>query len=606
MPISRDRTSSPGRTEQGLALALFLLTVVLFWPATGCDYMNLDDYPYVRDNPMVWGGVTPDGIRQAFSTVREQWWLPLLWISYMADIAVFGIGPHGHHVVNVFLHAANAALLFWALFRMTGSRWRSLFAAALFAWHPTRVEAVAWIAARKDVLSGLFFMSALLAYVRYAEKPSGFRMGAVFLAMLAGLMSKATLVALPFLLLVLDEWPLQRARCPAGKRAWEPWIHLVREKIPLLLLAGIFMAINLRTHVSGTGADGAVAPLTRLGEIAPNLFAYLKLIVVPLHLNILYPEHDVVSWPASIFAILAVAGIGAWMLHKRKERPYLLAGGMWFCLLLAPVIRGVRVGLAQYADRWSYLPLIGAGVALAWWGADWSAGHLRRRKAAATVAALILAASAFLTHSQLGWWRDPLAMFQRAVGLEPESHVVRNGLGLALVSAGRIEEGRAQLQEAVRLKPDDADYLTNLGTALFKLGRFEEALALHDEAIGRRKFDPVLHNNRGNALAALERKEEARAAFAEALRLQPENPEANYNLGGLAFAAGQPAEALAHYQVAVQARPDSAPIWYNLGMAFAQLGRYGEAEECVRKALALEPEMPGAKEALMRLDLMRF
>ena len=604
MRASADTTAVPGRVEQGLVIALFILTVVLFWPATGGDFMNLDDYPYVKDNPMVWNGVTLDGIRQACTTVREQWWLPLLWISYMADVELFGTAPYGHHLVNILLHAANAALLFWVLFRMTGARWRSLFVALLFAWHPTRVEAVAWIAARKDVLSGLFFMLALLAYVRHAEKPSGWRMGLVFLALLAGLMSKATLVALPCLLLVLDAWPLQRPQCLAGRPAWKSWVPLVREKIPLLLLAGVFMAINLRTHVSGTGADGAVAPLTRLGEIAPNLLVYLKLLAVPWHLNILYPEHDVVSWPVSIGAALAVAAAGVWVLRRRARQPYLLTGGLWFALLLAPVVRGVRVGLAQYADRWSYLPLIGVGLALAWWGTDWSVDRRWRRNVLRASAVVLLGACAFLTHSQLGWWRDPFTMFQRAVQLEPESHVVRNGLGQALVAAGRIEEGRVQLQEAVRLKPDDADYLTNLGTALFQLGRFEEALARHDEAIRQRKSDAVLYNNRGNALAALGRKDEAWAAYEEALRLQPGHPEANYNLGGLLFAAGQVDAALAHFQAAVQARPDGAPIWYNLGITYAQLGRYAEAEACVQKALALEPALPGAPEMLRRLQTM--
>jgi hypothetical protein len=283
------------RTEHGIALLLFAATLALFWPACGFDFMGLDDVEYAAQNPMVSDGLRWEGVRQAFTTVREQWWLPLLWISYMADVSMFGPGPHGHHFANVLLHAANAALLFWVLFRLTGSRWRSAFAAALFAWHPTRVEAVAWIAARKDVLSGFFFMLGLWAYARHAEKPSGRRWlgrsvgcwrpdvqerpgrravpaaGAGFLAAAAGAAGMA----------------------PGGLGGVEAAAF---GETPAVRPGGGVHGRERRHAPFGVGGHGHVAGIDRLGMIAPNVVAYLRLIACPLHLSILYPERDVVSW----------------------------------------------------------------------------------------------------------------------------------------------------------------------------------------------------------------------------------------------------------------------------------------------------------------------
>jgi protein O-mannosyl-transferase len=591
----------PERIFSPLVLALLLVfaTLVLFWPAQRFEYMNLDDYPYVLENGMVTGGLSWGAVKQAFTTVHEQWWLPLLWISYMADVQLFGAGPHGHHLVNILLHAANAGLLFWVLCRLTGSRWPSAFVAALFAWHPTRVEAVAWIAARKDVLSGLFFMLALLAYVWHAERPSATRMRWVLLLLLMGLMSKATLVALPFILLLLDWWPLGRAKRMWGAGAWNEWKPLVQGKIPLFGLAAVFMGLNLWTHVSGHG-PGDASLLDRMGLVAPNVFAYLGKITVPIHLNILYPENDVVSWPYAILATGVLLGATWVIFQQRENRPHVLVGWLWFLLALAPVIRGVRLGLAQYADRWTYLPLIGLGLALAWTGTEWSAG--RRKRWIPVAGGLILAACLVRTHAQLPWWQNSLTMFQRAAYLAPGAPVVQTSLGQALCETGKIKEGVAHLQEAVRLQPANPEYLTNLGVALLRVGRAEEALSAHEEAI---RLDPGasrFHNNRGTALLTLGRKDEARSAFEEAVRLQPDNATAHYNLGGLL----SPADALSHYQIAVQRRPDVALNWYNLGITYAQLGRISEAAPCVEQALQIDPNLPDARASLARMRMMLF
>lgn len=606
MSASSSRFPFSIRAEVWIAAALFAATLALYWPATGFGYINLDDFQYVAENPMVMGGLTGAGIQQAFSTVLEQWWLPLLWISYMADIAVFGFGPHGHHVVNVLLHAANAALLFWALFRLTGSRWRSLFVAALFAWHPTRVEAVAWIAARKDVLSGLFFMLALLAYARYAARPSARRMGGVCALMLAGLMSKAILIVLPPILLLLDVWPLRRVSRIWGAGAWAEWKPVWREKILLIGLAAAFMGVNLFTHTTGRGEGAPVSALMRLAMIAPNVVDYLQMLAVPIHLSIVYPESDVVSWPYAVVSLLTLLGATWAMWGHREKRPYWIAGWLWFLVALFPVVRGVRLGLAQYANRWSYLPLIGLGLALAWAAAAWGAGSRRRKWIAVGACGLALALCAVRTHALLPWWRNSLTVFQRAAYVAPESPFAQNSLGLALVDAGQVEEGAVHLKQAALLDPRTPGYVANLGSALLQLGRAEEALALQDDAIRMKGDEASYHNNRGRALRALGRNDEATAAFEAALKLEPTHPEANYNMGFQLYQSGRAAEALPYFQQAVHGRPGTAAMWYDLGMACAQLGRYAEAAAHVRKALELDPKTPGAQESLMRLQLMRF
>ena len=593
------------RPEVGLTLGLFALTLALYWPARTFGYINLDDFLYVAENPMVLGGLNGAGIRQAFTTVLEQWWLPLLWISYMADIAAFGMGPHGHHLTNVVLHAANAGLLFWVLFRMTGSRWPSFFAAALFAWHPTRVEAVAWIAARKDVLSGLFFILALWAYARHAEQPSARRMRLVAAAMLAGLMSKAILVVLPPILLLLDAWPLRRARWPRGAAAWAEWRPLLAEKWPVIGLAAVFAAINLGTHTTGRGEGAPLSIAERLAMIAPNYFDYVQNVALPLRLNIVYPESEIVVWPFALLALAVLLG-ATWTVWRWRERwPYGTVGWLWFLVALFPIVRGVRLGLAQYANRWSYLPLIGLGIALAWTAAEWSRSSRRRQALALAAGGAVLALCLAGTRAELPRWRNSLTVFRRAAALAPDSHFAQNSLGLALLDAGQADVAADHVRRASELDPANAGYRANLGIAMLKLNRPADALPLLDEAIRIKGDVAIFHNNRGKALAALGRAAEAREAYEAALRLEPAHAEAHYNLGFQFYEAGLAAEALPHFQIAIRGRPAVAPMWFNLGMAYAALGRYAEAEPCVARALELEPDMPSAAAALLRIRLLR-
>ena len=592
------------RPQAGIVLLLFVVTAALFWPARGFDYVDWDDYPYVAENALVQGGLSWDAAQQAFVGVREQWWLPLLWISYMADVELFGPGPQGHHLTNVLLHAVNAGLLFWVLFRLTGARWKSAFVAALFAWHPTRVEAVAWIAARKDVLSGLFFLLALLAYARHAERPSARRMAWVSIWMLLGLMSKAILVVLPPLLLLLDAWPLRRAKAFWGGASWQDWKPLLVEKALPIALAAIFMGLNLWTHRTGRGAGAMVPALTRLGMMAPNIMDYLGKIAVPIRLNVFYPDCDAVSWPWSLAAWAILGGATGAALLQREKRPYVAVGWLWFLVALLPVLRGVRLGLAQYADRWTYLPLIGLAIAGIWTAAEWAAGREGRRRIVVAAGVLALAACAVRTQAQLPWWRNSLVLFQRAAYLAPESPWVQNSLGKAWLHAGQVSQGLPWLEEAVRRAPLKANYRTSFGVALQMSGDFQAALAQQDEAIRTEPGYVDAHVNRGIALLALGRATEAQAAFEAALRLEPAHGNANFELGGILFRSGRYEAARACYVAACRAGPNRAVNWYNLGLACEKLGHYAEAKAHIQMALRIDPRHAGAELTLMRLDML--
>ena len=469
-------TPSQARTAVGLLLLLAALTLALFWPATGYDYVKLDDDQYVAGNPHVQTGLTPANVRWAFTAVYEDWWLPLLWLSFMLDAELFGPGPFGYHLANILLHAANASLLFWFLFRATGSRWRSFLVAALFAVHPLRVESVAWITARKDVLSGLFFFLALLAYLRHAARPSAARLGGVAVLMLLGLATKAILIVLPPLLLLLDYWPLRRADAPGTDSGWRRWRPLLLEKLPLFGLALLFVAVNVRTHWTGGDVTFADLPLaTRIGLVPPNYWAYLRLVFWPARLSILYPEHDVVDWTVSTVAAAGLGAITLLLFRCRRKAPYGIVGWLWFLLALAPVIRGVRgPGLAAYADRYVYLPSIGLAFALVWGLAAFSkVGHAGNRRAnmiLGTMAWVAVAGMALLSRRQTAVWKSSETVFLHALAVREDNALAHRNLGAWYATERRLDEAARHLKRSLEIQPRCNEAYFNLGNIYLERG----------------------------------------------------------------------------------------------------------------------------------------
>ncbi len=584
-----------------IAIGLMAIAISLFWPATRYGFINLDDCQYVQNNEAVIQGLHWDSIRWAFTSVLEQWWLPLLWISYMADTDLFGLTPFGYHLTNVLLHGANTALLFWVLFRMTKSRWQSAFVAALFAVHPLRVEAVAWITSRKDTLSGIFYFLSLLAYLRYVEHPSRSRFLLLLGLMALGLLSKPILVVLPLVLLLLDYWPLRRAGDPRAPSGWKQWMPLLEEKLPLFYLVIACVLINLKTHITGLGAGAPVSPLSRLGLMGPNFFSYLGKIVWPAQLTVLYPENDVVHWPISIAAWLGLIAATILLVRLREKKPFLIVGWSWFLLTLLPMIRGVRLGLAAYADRYTYIPLIGLGILLAWGACElWSVGKWKILPAAG--GGIILAVCMLMTHAQLPFWKNSMTLFSRAIQFAPQSHLMNFSYGQALYQDERYDEALVYLDRAIQLDPANAEDIADKGLVLANLKRVDEAVACYQESI---RLNPKLvktYVNLGDLLAATGQKEKALLAYRDALHILPLNAELHYTIANLLFTMQRWQEALSHYQQAASRQPEWALAWYNMGIIYAQSGQFVEARRCVEEAIKLDPNLPNASQTLTRIQ----
>ncbi|HOW97523.1 MAG TPA: tetratricopeptide repeat protein [Kiritimatiellia bacterium] len=560
-----------------LALLLALLTFALFRPAARYGYVKLDDDQYVASNLRVTTGLTADNVRWAFHTVYEDWWLPLLWMSFMADSEVYGPVPAGYHTTNILLHALNAGLLCWILFRLTGSRWRSFFCAALFAVHPLRVESVAWITARKDVLSGLFFLLGLLAYVRYVERPGAARFAVLAALMLMGLLSKAIVLVLPFVLLLLDYWPLRRAGDPRDPAGLKTWRGLLAEKIPLFLLAGVFILINLGTHVAGRGADSNLSAATRLGLIPPNYWAYLAKICWPVRLVLFYPEHDVVRWPVTLAALAGLLGVTLLLLRCRKAAPHLAVGWLWFLVALFPVIRGVRLGLAAYADRFAYLPSIGLGLALVWGVAALAERRRSLAAAAALAGLLLLGAGAWKTRAQLPLWADSFTMFGRLVRLEPDCDLANNSFGKALMERGPLAEALPYFKKAAALNPAGSRGVVNYADALIRLGRDDEAIAWLQDARAKgypevTELDVLL----GFAYLNTGRAEEAVPRLQRVSRNRPEQFGWRIELVRALYEAGRPDEAAAEIRRLQAAGLSSIRDFDSLAPHYADVWRAGE------------------------------
>ena len=487
----------PSKTVLGLMLLLAAMTLALFWPATGFDFVKLDDDQYICTNPHVTTGLSSTNIRWAFTTVYEDWWAPLLWISFMADTSLFGPGPFGYHLTNILLHAANTLILFWALFRMAGWRWLSFFAAALFALHPLRVESVAWITERKDVLSGFFFMLALVAHLRQAGHPSAARRITVAVTMLLGLMAKSLLVVLPFLLLILDFWPLGRIATGTSETLWQRWRPLVAEKLPLFLLSGLFGALTILTHQ--TVGDHAFNPAweNRLTLVAPAYWTYLGHILWPGHLSLLYPpDSPSIFW--RLLASLGLLGFTGLCWRFRKTCPALWAGWLWYLAAFFPVIRGIRFDeQSAFPDRYTYLPAIGIGLMLCG-GSECLAK--RWKTGVVPLIALGLAAlalCAWRTTLRLPDWRNSETMFNDLIAFAPEHPFANNSYGKVLLESGRIEESLPYFTRATEL--GDSVAPRNYADALIRLGRDAEAIAWLEHFLS----SPALDHPDGHALLGL-------------------------------------------------------------------------------------------------------
>ncbi len=596
------RTSSADRAALPVFLGLFLLVLAVYWQVGGDAFVNIDDGLYVTDNPMVLRGVTSEGVSWAFSTFHAANWHPLTWLSHMLDVTLFGPSPGWHHRVNVLLHLLNTELLFFVLWGMTGGLWQSAFVAALFGVHPLHVESVAWVAERKDVLSTFFWISTMGAYLRYVRRPGAGRYAAVMVLFALGLMSKPMLVTLPFVLLLLDVWPLARLaqEGPAKPRPAQPpgatLQRLVLEKVPLLLMSAASCAVTYVAQArSATVSSLDNLPFaSRIANASASSVTYLWQTLWPSGLAVFYPHPETMSaaLPAWRIAgsILLLCALSLLALRQARRRPFLAAGWFWYLGTLVPVIGLVQVGAQAHADRYTYLPLIGIFVAVAWGVPALVPERRFRRLALGTAAGVTLAALSAAAWVQAGYWRNSVTLFSRATAASRGNWFALNQLGLAYGDNGQNDRAISFYIESLRLRPAYPEAWNNLGHTYDKLGRDGEAVACYREALRIRPDFAEAWYNTGVTSEKLGRSEEAMACYREAVRLRPAHALAWYNLGGLVARLGRLPEAIGYFREAARLRPDYAPARYNLGLACARLGRLDEAIGHFRDAVRLQPD----------------
>ncbi len=576
-----------------LAVVLAIVTIALYWPVHGYDFINFDDVDYVRANPPVLAGLTLASVRWAFTSLLGSFWIPLTWLSFMLDSQLYGTGAGGYHVTNALLHVASSVLLFEILRRATGQPWPSAFVAGLFALHPLHVESVAWVTERKDVLSTLFLFLTLAAYGAYAARPTMRRYLLTLLVFVLGLMAKPMLVTLPILLLAVDLWPLDRfPRTPLRR--------LLVEKIPFLVLsvpaAIVTMSSGGHLDVSAPLAGVPIGP--RLLNACENYVVYLVRTIWPSGLCVLYPEYDAPAWRA-VLAGLALAAATVLALRMARRRPYVIAGWVWYLVALAPLVGMVRIGHFATADRFTYIPLIGIFTLVAWTANELATTH-RRRVVALTAAAAVLLGATVAARVQLGYWRDPVTLFERTIAVTGPNFVVQYLLGLALVDRGRTDEAMARYAEALRIRPGYVNALTSFGVLLFESGKVDEAIAHYQMALRGDPRDVFAHGNLANALLRQGRTSEALAHYEEALRIRPDVAETHNGYGKALAALGRAQEAIAQYSTAVRLKPDYADGHNNLANALADRGAVDEALAHYAEALRIVPTHVTARANLGR------
>jgi Tfp pilus assembly protein PilF len=605
--VGKSRPRPPRRPEKPrtgyefwIYIGLFVVTFAIYSQVRRFDFVNYDDPEYVTDNPYVRQGITPPGLAWALTSGDAANWFPASRVSHMLDVQLFGLESGWHHLTSVLLHTLATLLLFAFLHRATRQRWPSALVALLFALHPLHVESVAWVAERKDVLSAFFWFLALYFYVRYAEAAGGKRTGwylSVLAAFALGLMSKPMIVTLPFVLLLVDVWPLNRWRPPFGP--------LVREKLAFFGLSG---AAALTTYlVQRHGGAVSALPLgLRFGNALDTWIIYIFKTLWPTRLAAFYPfPKDLPVWQPTLAALL-LAGITLAVVRVYRTRPYLAVGWFWYVGTLVPVIGLVQVGAQARADRYMYIPMAGLGIMLAWGLADLAARWPRAKRAMAISAAAACVALAVVTWQQIPYWQNSETLFRHAIAVTEHNHLAHNNLANALsVMPGRLPEAISEYEEALRLGPDYAEAHNNLAAALLQTpGRRADAIAHLEAAL---RLDPdyaEAHNNLGNALAETPgRLPDAIAQYEAALRLRPAYEEAHSNLGSaLARLPDRRSEAVAQFEAALHIDPNDAEAHYNLGTVLAQTpGRQADAIAQFEAALRLRPDLTQAQQWLDRL-----
>ena len=595
-----------------LSILIACSVFILYARAGSYEFINFDDFDYVLFNDHVKNGLTWTGFQWAFRSLDASNWHPLTWLSHMLDVTMFGMDAGRHHLVNIFFHALSSSLLFIVLFRMTGSVWKSAFTAALFAVHPLHVESVSWIAERKDVLSGFFFMLVLLFYERYARRATAWRYSSVLLFYALGLMSKPMLVTTPFVLLLLDIWPLGRTEFAGAEdgvqRATVSWSRLVIEKAPLFLLTTASAAITYIAQLDGRAVMtvGVLPMRSRLANAAISYGMYLEKTIWPSSLSIFYPiqVNDLSSWRAA-GSILLLLSITILALRWIRQRTYFAVGWFWYLGMLVPVIGLVQVGVQAMADRYSYLSMIGIYILVTWYAVQvFSKNNVVIRKVLIALSGSVLVVFSALTMKQVSYWQNNERIFMHAAAVTENNWVAYCMLGDEKYAQGNLEDALWYYQTSLKNNPLHAKSHYGIGVVFYDLGQFDQAIYHFQEAINRStasRSTAQYHSSLGSALLKSGLLQEAVWHYEEALRIDPDNADFHFNIGTVLNDLGRIDEAIDHYRRAIRTSPGKAKYYNNFGNSLAQIGRLDEAIANYREAIRIEPGYELAQKNLQRI-----
>jgi protein O-mannosyl-transferase len=592
-----------------LSILLIVITFIAFYPTTQSEFINFDDGEYVSENKNIQEGVTTRGIVWAFTTGRAGNWHPLTWLSHMIDVQIFGLKPGWHHLTNLLFHITNAVLLFFTLFRMTKALWPSALVAALFALHPLHVESVAWVAERKDVLSTFFWMLTIFFYITYVFRPGLTRYLAVICCFALGLMAKPMLVSLPLVLLLLDYWPLNRLVAKEPSREIRPlpkigmkkgvspsseeinklphikWpliYALLLEKIPLFLLAMLSSVVTYLAQSQG-GAVSSLQALSLGARVANALTAYTAYIIKmvwPLNLAVLYPHPG--SWPLwqVLGSVLFLILVTVLVFRGGKRYPYGVVGWLWYVITLGPVIGIIQVGSHFMADRYTYVPLIGLFILVAWGANELLQPWPYRKQTLTVLSVLCLLCLAFLTWRQAGYWRNSITLYNHTLEVTDNNSIIYSNRGLAYSdNRGDYAKAIEDFTRAIEISPDLTKTYNNRGIAFGKLGNFQEAIRDFDKAID---LDPqyfAAYNERGLVNGKTGNFQEAIKDFDKAIALNPRFAAA-YNNRALAYGnLGDFQEAIKDFDKAIKLEPKASKVYVARGLVYDKLK---EDEQAIR------------------------
>jgi protein O-mannosyl-transferase len=597
-----------------ISLLLILAVVIVYGQVGSFDFVDWDDGLYVTENVHVQKGLSEEGFIWAFTTSRGGSWHPITWLSHMMACELYGLNPAGHHYTNIAFHIANTLLLFFILFQMTGARWKSAFVAALFAVHPLHVESVAWVSERKDVLSTFFGLLMIGAYWRYIKAPYVKNYLLVFIFLIMGLMSKPMLVTFPFVLLLLDFWPLKRLQFKNNSESQSEkstshvvkGIHqLVLEKIPLFIMAVVFCVLTFFLQRSG-GIMPSLKILPLKLRIANAFISYVSYI-----LKAIWPNNLAYYYPYSVstFSVWQIFGAGLLIvsailgaIYLAKRYPYVPVGLFWYLGTLVPVIGLVQVSDQAMADRYTYIPLIGVFIVVAWGIPDILKKWHYRKVFFCVSAIIILSTLTICASFQANHWKNSIALFKNAVKINEDNYHALNNLITALVDKGKYDKAYCYLNRAIKKDPGREDLRMNLANVLFLNGNPDEAISQYQRILRTDPKNADVHYNLAYVLSSQNKINDAVLHYKEALRIDPKYLKAHYQLGDILLRQGKIKKAGIHFIQMIKYNPDDGQAYNELGLILFKQGKFKKAEVFFSMALQLDPDF---SKALANLDIVR-